>query len=43
MESGGFTLSDKQLHHQSIFILNAGHETTCDLIAHGIYCLHTQA
>lgn len=41
-KSGGFTLSDKQLYHQCIFILNAGHETTANLIAHGIYCLHAQ-
>ena len=35
-------MSDKQLYHQCIFILNAGHETTANLIAHGIYCLHAQ-
>ena len=38
-ESDGFELSDKQLYHQCIFILNAGHETTTNLIGHSIYCL----
>ncbi len=38
-ESDGFVLSDKQLYHQCIFILNAGHETTTNLIGHSIYCL----
>ena len=40
-ESDGFVLSDKQLYHQCIFILNAGHETTTNLIGHSIYCLLT--
>ena len=40
-EADGFVLSDKQLYHQCIFILNAGHETTTNLIGHSIYCLLT--
>ena len=40
-EDDGFVLSDKQLYHQCIFILNAGHETTTNLIGHSIYCLLT--
>ena len=40
-ESDGFVLSAKQLYHQCIFILNAGHETTTNLIGHSVYCLHT--
>ena len=38
-ESEGFTLSDKQLCHQCIFLLNAGHDTTTNLIANGIHSL----
>lgn len=38
-ESDGFVLSDKQLYHQCIFILNAGHETTANLIGNGVFCL----
>ena len=41
-ESEGFTLSDKQLYHQCIFLLNAGHETTTNLIGNGIHALLTQ-
>jgi cytochrome P450 len=40
-ESEGFTLSDKQLYHQCIFLLNAGHETTTNLIGNGIHALLT--
>ncbi len=40
-ESDGFVLSAKQLYHQCIFILNAGHETTTNLIGHSVYSLHT--
>jgi cytochrome P450 len=40
-ESEGFTLSDKQLYHQCIFLLNAGHETTTNLIGNGIHGLLT--
>lgn len=38
-ESDGFTLSDKQLYHQCIFLLNAGHDTTTNLIANGTHAL----
>ena len=38
-ESDGFVLTGKQLYHQCIFILNAGHETTANLIGNGVYCL----
>ena len=38
-ESDGFRLSEKQLYHQCIFMLNAGHETTTNLIGNGIYSL----
>ena len=40
-ESGGFVLTGKQLYHQCIFILNAGHETTANLIGNGVHCLLT--
>ncbi len=40
-ESDGFSLSDKQLYHQIIFLLNAGHDTTTNLIANGVYSLLT--
>ena len=40
-ESDGFVLTGKQLYHQCIFILNAGHETTANLIGNGVYCLLT--
>ena len=40
-ESEGFTLSDQQLYHQCIFLLNAGHETTTNLIGNGIHALLT--
>lgn len=40
-ESDGFALSGKQLYHQCIFILNAGHETTANLIGNGVHCLLT--
>ena len=38
-ESEGFRLSDKQLYHQVIFLLNAGHDTTTNLIANGTLAL----
>lgn len=38
-ESDGFSLSDKQLYHQCIFLLNAGHDTTTNLIANGMLTL----
>lgn len=40
-ESEGFRLSDKQLYHQCIFLLNAGHETTTNLMGNGLYALLT--
>jgi len=38
-ESGGFKLSERQVHHQCIFLLNAGHETTTNLIGNGVHAL----
>ncbi len=38
-ESEGFRLSDEQLYHQVIFLLNAGHDTTTNLIANGTLAL----
>jgi len=38
-ESDGFKLSEKQLFHQCIFLLNAGHDTTTNLIANGMQAL----
>ena len=38
-ESDGFQLSDKQIYHQCIFLLNAGHETTTNLIGNGVHAL----
>jgi cytochrome P450 len=40
-ESEGFTLSNTQLYHQCVFLLNAGHETTTNLIGNGIHDLLT--
>jgi cytochrome P450 len=40
-ESEGFRLSEQQLYHQCIFLLNAGHETTTNLIGNGIHALLT--
>ncbi len=40
-ESDGFQLSEKQLFHQCIFMLNAGHDTTTNLIANGMHALLT--
>lgn len=34
-ERDGFRLSGKELYHQCIFLLNAGHETTTNLIGNG--------
>ena len=36
------TLSEKELLHNCIFMLNAGHETTTNLIANGLHALLTQ-
>lgn len=38
-ESDGFRLSDIQLYHQCIFLLNAGHDTTTNLITNGVLAL----
>ena len=36
---GGEALSEMELLHNCIFILNAGHETTTNLIGNGLYAL----
>ena len=38
-ESEGFHLTGKTLYHQCIFLLNAGHETTSNLIANAVVLL----
>jgi len=38
-EHGGERLSERELLHNIIFILNAGHETTTNLIGNGLYAL----
>jgi len=38
-ERDGERLSDKELYHQCIFLLNAGHETTTNLIGNGLWLL----
>jgi len=38
-EKDGEKLSDQELHHQCIFLLNAGHETTTNLIGNGMWLL----
>jgi hypothetical protein len=40
-ELEGFRLSEQQLYHQCIFLLNAGHETTTNLIGNGLHALLT--
>ena len=35
----GESLTENQLHHQCIFLLNAGHETTTNLIGNAVYAL----
>jgi len=37
---GGEALSAPELLHNCIFLLNAGHETTTNLIGNGLACLH---
>jgi cytochrome P450 len=39
-ESNGERLSEKELLHNCIFLLNAGHETTTNLIGNGLVALH---
>jgi cytochrome P450 len=38
-EKDGETLTEKELYHQCIFLLNAGHETTTNLIGNGLWAL----
>jgi cytochrome P450 len=38
-ESDGYKLSEIELYHQCIFLLNAGHETTSNLIGNGVHLL----
>jgi cytochrome P450 len=38
-ETGGERLTDKELLHNCIFLLNAGHETTTNLIGNGLVAL----
>ena len=38
-EKDGERLSEKELYHQCIFMLNAGHETTTNLIGNGMWLL----
>ena len=40
-EKDGERLTEKELHHQCIFLLNAGHETTTNLIGNGMWLLLT--
>jgi cytochrome P450 len=40
-ENDGERLSEKELYHQCIFLLNAGHETTTNLIGNGLWLLLT--
>jgi cytochrome P450 len=38
-EQGGEGLSERELLHNIVFILNAGHETTTNLVGNGLYAL----
>ena len=38
-EKDGETLTEKELYHQCIFLLNAGHETTTNLLGNGLWAL----
>jgi cytochrome P450 len=38
-EKDGETLTEEELYHQCIFLLNAGHETTTNLIGNGLWAL----
>lgn len=40
-EKDGERLTEAELHHNCIFLLNAGHETTTNLIANGMWLLLT--
>jgi len=41
-EQDGERLTEKELYHQCIFLLNAGHETTTNLIGNGLWLLLTR-
>ncbi len=41
-EAGGEQLSEAELLHNCIFLLNAGHETTTNLIGNGVHALLSQ-
>jgi hypothetical protein len=41
-EKDGERLTESELHHNCIFLLNAGHETTTNLIGNGMWLLLTQ-
>ncbi|MFN0185916.1 MAG: cytochrome P450, partial [Aquabacterium sp.] len=41
-ETDGERLSERELLHNCIFLLNAGHETTTNLIGNGVHALLTQ-
>ncbi len=40
-ETGGDPLTEEELLHNCIFLLNAGHETTTNLISNGLYLMLT--
>ncbi|MCX7961656.1 MAG: cytochrome P450 [Burkholderiales bacterium] len=40
-EADGERLTEKELYHQCIFLLNAGHETTTNLLGNGLWLLLT--
>jgi cytochrome P450 len=40
-EKDGERLTEKELYHQCVFLLNAGHETTTNLIGNGMWLLLT--
>ena len=42
-EHDGETLTETELLHNCIFLLNAGHETTTNLIGNGLHALHALA
>ena len=42
-ETGGEPLSEHELLHNCIFLLNAGHETTTNLIGNGLYLMLSHA
>jgi cytochrome P450 len=39
-EQDGERLTETELLHNGIFLLNAGHETTTNLIGNALVCLH---